>query len=58
MCHGKLFKDKKERLIIQSARVMISSVLPVTGTVLKCVVSYRYRVRDVLLVTKTAIQLY
>ena len=40
MRHGKLFKDKKE----QSARIMISSVLPVTGTVLKCVVSYRYRV--------------
>ena len=43
---------------MQSARIMISSVLPVISTVLICVVSYRYRVTDVLLVTKTAIQMY
>ena len=42
---------------MQFARVMISNVLPVTSTVLKCV-SYRCRVTDVLLGTKTALQMY
>jgi len=41
-------KNKKERLTVQFARIMISSVLPVTSTVLNCV-SCRYRVTDVLL---------
>jgi hypothetical protein len=31
---------------MHSARIMISSVLPVIGTVLKCIVSYWYRVNS------------